>query len=561
MFTLKTLGVVSFSSALCIAGLSSLPQHALSEERASTCSSTPENSVEIKQKRGNKADYAFAKKATIQHITIENKGIFDLNNPRENNALYRLANRLQTQTREWVIRNQLLFKEGDRFNLKKAKESMRILRDREYILEINMFIENACDGQIDIHIVVQDAWVIEPKLSYGRQGGEESSGFGLRNGNFLGTGNDIAIAYEKEYDRTRMSYRFHTDQFLRKQLELDLYHAQLSDGNEQNVGLHKPFYSLNTLWSYGASTSKTITTYTTRFNDEKINEFKQLQNYDIAYIGRRISLNDERAYRLTFGVSSEKDNFKTTEHTTQLPEYSQAQYTWITLERTTNIYEQYSNLNYIARKQDIEIGTNYSLSFGVGQDEDQNDLQRLKARFNRVVSNSDSHLFRMGIGTDLTHVTGEEAWQKSTVGIDGQYYYFINGENRWFLNLQYDEGKNLPEYLQFTLGETDGMRGYPIAYQRGDKRYIANFERRFYSKAHWFNLIRFGAVAFVDVGHAWGSEDYQDQSHLASAGFGLRFHSSKTGTPLVMHLNFSAPLVDNENLDNFLISFSMENRF
>lgn len=143
----------------------------------------------------------------------------------------------------------------------------------------------------------------------------------------------------------------------------------------------------------------------------------------------------------------------------------------------------------------------------------------------------------------------------------GVFKSFINGQNRWYINASYSEGKNLTEHKQLTVGELQDIRGYPLAYERGNKRYILNFERRFYSKLHWFNLIRVGAVVFVDIGKAWGAESFEESSHLRSAGVGLRLNSSKTGNPAELHLNIGVPLTNDDTLDSYLVSLSMESTF
>ena len=64
--------------------------------------------------------------ATIGTITIENGSIFDLDNPAEDKALYRFANRAHVTTRADVIEAQLLFESGDEFSVQKIKESERV---------------------------------------------------------------------------------------------------------------------------------------------------------------------------------------------------------------------------------------------------------------------------------------------------------------------------------------------------------------------------------------------------------------------------------------------------
>ena len=49
----------------------------------------------------------------IATIRIERTDVFDLDDPDERRAPYIIANKLHIETREYVIRRELLFKEGD----------------------------------------------------------------------------------------------------------------------------------------------------------------------------------------------------------------------------------------------------------------------------------------------------------------------------------------------------------------------------------------------------------------------------------------------------------------
>jgi hypothetical protein len=59
--------------------------------------------------------------ALIAKVVIDNENIFDLTDPRENNWLFRLANRVHIKTRPNVIRTQLLFKPGDPYSRRLLK--------------------------------------------------------------------------------------------------------------------------------------------------------------------------------------------------------------------------------------------------------------------------------------------------------------------------------------------------------------------------------------------------------------------------------------------------------
>jgi hypothetical protein len=71
--------------------------------------------------------------AVIGRIEIRNENIFDLSNPKDDNWLFRLADRLHPVTRQGTIREQLLFHPGDRYSRHLLEESARIQRAKPNI--------------------------------------------------------------------------------------------------------------------------------------------------------------------------------------------------------------------------------------------------------------------------------------------------------------------------------------------------------------------------------------------------------------------------------------------
>ena len=52
--------------------------------------------------------------AVIGQVLIDNQNIFNLEDPKDDTKVFRLADRLHIKTRASVVRSQLLFKPGDR---------------------------------------------------------------------------------------------------------------------------------------------------------------------------------------------------------------------------------------------------------------------------------------------------------------------------------------------------------------------------------------------------------------------------------------------------------------
>lgn len=523
--------------------------------------------IEFEHSIKDKATYhreAFApyEGRVIGDIRIIVNDVFDETDPRENKALYRLVNKIQINTKESTIRNQLLFTEGDLVNALEVEESIRILFSREYAIEAFAYVHEDCTNGVNITVVIRDAWVIEPVFSYGREGGETSSNIGFRDANFLGSGNEVSLIYESNAERNKVIYRYKTHNFLGQRWEADFYHAELSDGVDSRFALEKPFYSANTLWAYGLESGSISLQYNTRYNGDIINEFTQKIDVNSLFLGKAIAREKEYSHRIKVGWTKEDMTFSELTNTNLLPSDEEQIYPWIEFERVTNNYRRYYNFSYIGRESDVLVGTDFRVRFGTGHFGDDERLYRVNARYSRAVSYSDTYFFQMNSSADLLREDATDSLRNSIVSVEGRYHYFINGKNRWYVRAGLSRGYNLAQFRQLTVGEVEGVRGYPLAYQRGDKRYVLNVERRFYSDIHWLNIVRLGAVVFFDMGRAWGVDEFPSDNVLKSVGFGLRLHSSKVGYPSVVHMNVGFPIFnDNDDLNDALFSISVEGQF
>ncbi|HEV7476471.1 MAG TPA: hypothetical protein VGO02_01905, partial [Burkholderiales bacterium] len=139
--------------------------------------------------------------AIIGRVLIQPHDIFDLDNPKENNALFRLANRLHVTTRPSVIERDVLFKPGDRVSVRIIDETERLLRTNRYLHEVLIRPVNYRDGVVDIEVITRDTWSLDPGLSASRAGGANSNRLSLREHNLLGTGISAGISYSSNVDR------------------------------------------------------------------------------------------------------------------------------------------------------------------------------------------------------------------------------------------------------------------------------------------------------------------------------------------------------------------------
>ena len=126
--------------------------------------------------------------AIIGQIRITPHNIFDLANEDENNALYRLANRLHIPTRVDVIERALLFKSGQRVRRQTIEETERLLRGSGTRYDVEIIPIAFRDGVVDIEVSTRDSWSLDLTGSYSRAGGNNKTSFGIKEQNLFGTG-------------------------------------------------------------------------------------------------------------------------------------------------------------------------------------------------------------------------------------------------------------------------------------------------------------------------------------------------------------------------------------
>jgi hypothetical protein len=517
-----------------------------------------------KNTRLNTRAFAEHEDKIIRNIRFNNIDVFDEANPEENNRLYLFLNTLHINTKPHVIESQLLFKSGDKVNRKIILESARILRTRNYLTTAYILLDAVCGDEIDILVVTQDSWSLEPQFSLSRQADDTESGFAISDDNVLGSGNSVVIGYEQSADRNSIRYSFSNPHFLNKPLSVKVSFAETSDGDNSVLHVSRPFYSLNTPWSAGIKVEDNSEVSTIRQGGEVINEYRHQHVYEEVFFGLATTIDDNFTRRWYLGLTKEEDAFFTIEDTLLgIPEDRKAVYPWIGYQYLNNQFGVYKNVNQIQRAEDIALGVNFDVRVGYGGTslDSADEMFRYKAWVTNVLDVSDTHIMEMRVDANGRQHTEAGKQDSSVIGGEIAYHYFLNAKNRWYFRLRYDIGRDLLQHEELTVGDISGMRGYPTDYQRGEKRYVMSIERRYFSDYHLFNLLRMGGVVFFDAGKAWGGETSGDTPLLSNVGFGLRFSSSKVRVGNVVHVDVAMPITAREGNDEVQFLFGASQRF
>ena len=205
------------------------------------CSISPAT-VEAKKKKRHQ----LLKTVQIHTIYVESTNIFDPTVPGENIWLFRAANFLHIETKDSVIRRELLVKPGENVTQGKIEEAERDLRALPFIKEATIIQKQTPDGAVDLFVKTQDSWTTQPQINFSSEGGQTSSSVGFEELNLLGYGKDLSYFYKKNIDGISHNVGYNDPQFLNTRLQLMSDFQITPSGNGEDFNLTRPFYSYAT---------------------------------------------------------------------------------------------------------------------------------------------------------------------------------------------------------------------------------------------------------------------------------------------------------------------------
>lgn len=161
----------------------------------------------------------------ISSIEIERIPVFDT----AGNWFERTGNNLHVQTRERVIRRDLLFEVGDTLDPQEVVRNMQLLNSRSYISEVAVRIQpdTLNPGEVVVQVLVQDKWTISVD---GRWGGDGETMVSLFDDNIMGWGTRFNI--ETNFDRRDFSYGGNVLQYKIPNIGGSFYQAEIRGGRE-----------------------------------------------------------------------------------------------------------------------------------------------------------------------------------------------------------------------------------------------------------------------------------------------------------------------------------------
>ena len=239
-----------------------------------------------------------------------------------------------------------------------------------------------------------------------------------------------------------------------------------------------------------------------------------------------------------------------------LPENRRLIYPWAGFQWIGDDFRQVSELNDMGRIEDISLGLNLFARVGIASPELDSDRRAVLLDFSaergwEPLGSGSLALFSASATSRVEH--GD--YLNSVIALSGSFMMRNLGDELFLASLTTVFANKLDHESQVLLGGDNGLRGYPLRYQTGERSAILSFEQRFYTDWYPFRLIRVGYAFFLDAGRVWGDDPRgtPNLGTLYDVGVGLRLTSPRSSGRAVVHLDLAFPINAPADIDDVQI--------
>jgi len=486
----------------------------------------------------------------VGEVRLDLGDVFDLSAPGENKPLFRLANRLHRRTRPEVVRRLLLFSPGDRISAERLAESERLLRQARIFYDARIRPVRIADGAVDLEVETRDVWSLTASVGFRRSGGANTKRVELEDTNFLGYGKQLQALVESNVDRDFGQLLYRDRNVLGSHARLEFELATASDGRRRWIATGRPFYALDTRWAVFVEAVDETRDDTLYDLGHVVDRFGRHERALDAYAGWSPGLRGRLVDRFEVGWTTLDLRFAEPKTGVDpdpgpVPANRRLRYPWIGWGRVVDGFEVTHDLDKIERSEDLNLGARVGVrlgysSRGLGSSED---ALVLFAGFRDGFRVGRRQLWLVGADLEGRYGSGEARGVLASLAVRD---YIRDGENaRLLLSLRYDFSHALEADRQLIVGGDNGLRGYPLRFQPGERIALTTIEQRWYHDREYFHLFRIGAAAFADAARIWGDgvdAARRPYRQLRDIGIGLRISSSRSARASMVHLDLAYPL-------------------
>lgn len=503
----------------------------------------------------------------VADILVERVDVFDPSVPGEDIWPFRVANKLRFVTRERVVRDEILFAPGDRWDPLLALQSERNLRSNYPLRWAEVVPVPRPDGRVDARVRTKDSWTTNPRVSFGTSGGQSTLTYGVEEGNLLGLGKSVSYFHSQGDSnggyRRSDTFGYDDPRFLRTRLRLGGSFTRSERGDSAYVGLTRPFYELDapnaTALVWGSSVG----------DGTLVRDGDDWSRYDVrrrlvdASYGVRLPQDRLVVQRAELGWYEESADFSPTGRSPgTLPGSLPADrhlsgptvgYSWVQPR-----YIKATYIDLMERVEDFNLGNETRLrtgamTRGTGADEDR---WMFNARTQQGLSLGEGRFVLAAVG--VSGRVRRHRWENGLATASANLFwqnYMWSRHRTLIAHAEAAQGRSLDKENQIVLGGSTGLRGYKNDSFVGGRSVLFNLEDRFFFPWEVLHIARFGGAVFFESGSVVPEgSGFSPARFKSDVGFGLRAASTRSAGGGVLRLDLAYALNDGPGRSRWVVS-------
>ena len=471
----------------------------------------------------------------IDTIIIDNRNIYDIEDPRYSGFLFKTVNRLHMVTRAHLIKDELLFESGDRYSDDIALETARNLRVRFPFNDAWIETEPVGDSAVVVRVVTIDQWsLIGGVRSLSTDGNETNIKLGFEERNLLGYARFLSIDYGiQEKDDNYITALYRSYRTFGKPIRLELDYSNNPTGEFKELTVARPFYNLDQRFSFqmemgtrGGRTDRYFEGRRVAQWESDADEFSLELNRRWGSYHRKIGLIAE--YEYLYKRSYDRGIYIGEEQTFDVADFpadSLYHQVNVGVEFTFRRYLVVKRINGFEYNEDFDAGAQFGVKVGrafrPGFEDHLYDYAEFEALATRQFS-----------GFILTAEYDRAFWFRREEDLRRQTQFLLRLYNNSlpFMTLAmesvyFSDKSNDPYPIH--LGGKTGIRGYDTFFRSGDRAHFINLESRFFPGLELLS-VKIGGALFTDLGRTFLREqDFTFRDYYVSVGGGLRLSFEK----------------------------------
>ena len=445
-------------------------------------------------------------------------------------APYRIANKVHVQTREDVIRRELLFASGDPVSSELLEQTERNLRGLPFIRDARIettSIDEDGDGRaerVDVRVVTWDTWSLTPRVDFEQIADRTIWEAGFSEKNLLGFGKEVTLTHRTNLDRTSDRFSYRDPQLAGSRFMLTASLAKLSDGDEEFFWLDRPYFSLEDEWAFSIRAGA-FSRHVPLFEDsEEVRRLRHRGQWGALELGRAIRHRASSAVRFHVAYRTQEERVGSDGRDFGIVE--------VGIRSVEHRFTRITHVNRFERTEDFNLGAQSYATVGLSTPAFGGDNGRVffvAAGHSRGVAFRPDHLLIAEVGIVARHEPGQ--WRNALA--EAGVYYLRKHATRHALvgQVGFRGGHNLDPEIQLLLGAESGLRGYPVRQFAGTRSLLLSAEERWFIADDVGQLVSLGAAAFVDSGFAWPEGQRLSLGDLKTAvGVGLLVGRNRLST-------------------------------